>query len=114
MWISKAVLGWLQISKETVEDQRIELGTLRLESSLLKTQLATTQTQFNWLRERVNALEMERAQLIKKAYGIDLPVPEIVVTKPWPKLPDQLNADDLFSDVGDDVAKKLGLPVYGN
>ena len=99
-----------QISKETVESLREELLAARAERDLLRLQLGINQNHFEWLRTRVNSLEVERAQLIKKAYGIDTPIPEIVRASTNPT---ELNPD-LFNDVGEDMAKKLGLPVYSN
>ena len=53
---------------------------------------------------------MERQQLLDKAYGVKVPAPQIEKAP----LPGEPNSIDEFSfdDVGDEVAKKLGLPVY--
>jgi predicted nuclease with TOPRIM domain len=109
MWIPKSVLDWFQISKDVVADLREELSATRSERDLLKLQLTTSQSNFSWLTTRVNVLEVERAQLLEKAYGIKTVVPEIVKTS-------SKNLDfsaALFDDVGDTVAKELGLPVFG-
>jgi len=110
MWVPREVADWFKISKDSVDALREELSAIRAERDSLQTQLSISQNHFDWLRIRVNTLEIERAQLIKKAYGIDIPVPEIVRTNPNPL---ELNAD-LFTDMGEDAAKKLGLPVYSN
>jgi predicted nuclease with TOPRIM domain len=109
MWIPKSVLDWFQISKDVVADLREELAATRSERDLLKLQLTTSQSNFSWLTTRVNVLEVERAQLLEKAYGIKTVVPEIVKTSG--KNLDFSSA--LFDDVGDEEAKKQGLPVFG-
>lgn len=111
MWVPKAVLDWFQISKNSYDDLRQELSAVRAEKDILKSQLAVSQNQFDWLRLRVNTLEIERAELIKKCYGIDAPVPAIVRQPKSEDVEPFLNSD-LFNDVGDEKAKKLGLPVY--
>ena len=108
MWVPKSLISLFAISKESIEAQRLELNLIRSERDLLKTQLATTQANFNWLTGRVNSLEVERAQLIKRAYGIETLIPEIVRR---PEAP-QVFQSDLFEDVGDKIAKSIGLPVY--
>lgn len=108
MWISSKFLELFNISKEAVESQREELGILRLENSSLKTQLSNTQANFNWLTTRVNVLEVERAQLIERAYGIKTIVPEIARQ---PQVPLQFQSD-LFEDMGEVAAKALGMQTY--
>jgi len=108
MWVPKAVFELFQISKNAVDDQRAELSKLHAENILLRTQLTTTQANFEWIRVRVNQLEVERAQLVEKAYGIKTPVPEISRT-PIAQL--ELGSD-IFEDVGEKMAKQLGFPTY--
>jgi len=110
MWVPASVVEWFHISKQAVDSQREELAALRAERDMLRLQLASSQNHFDWLRIRVNTLEVERAQLIEKAYGMKIPVPEIV--RPA-KSPLELNSD-MFNDMGDDLAKQVGLPTYGN
>lgn len=111
MWLSNQIFDLFQISKEAVDALREELAATRAERDVLKHQLTVTQTQFDWLRLRVNALEHERAQLIKAAYNINSPVPEIVRT---PSDVEQAMNSFSFEDVGEDLAKRLGLPVYNS
>ena len=110
MWLPDKAFEFFHISKETVDSLREDLAAVRAERDTLKIQLATSTNHFDWLRIRINTLEAERAQLIEKAYGIKIPVPELVRQNVNPL---ELNAD-LFTDIGDDAAKKLGMPVYGN
>lgn len=110
MWIPQAVMDMFHISKQTVDNQREDLAAVRMERDGLRAQLATSQANFDWLRVRVNTLEVERAQLLEKAYGIRIPVPEIARTVAKPL---ELGTD-IFEDVGERVAKDLGLPSYAS
>jgi len=111
MWVPSAVIEWFGIAKDTVDSLREDLAATRAERDALKFQLISVQTNFEWLRVKVNALELERAQLIKRAYNIDVPVPEIARTQNAvrPEI-----TPDIFNDIGDDAAKQLGLPIYSN
>jgi chromosome segregation ATPase len=107
MWVPKQVVDWFQISKDSVDELRAELAAVRAERDVYEHQLTVTQSSFDWLKMRINQLEVERAELIKKAYGISSPVPEIVRTPP------ELTMENFsFDDVGNDKARELGLPVY--
>jgi len=110
MWVPEKFRSWFEVSKEAVDSQREELAALRAEKDILKVQLAVAQNNFDWLRTRINVLEVERAQLIKAAYGISTPIPEVVRS---PVNPVDLNAD-LFSDMGEKSAKAMGFPQYDN
>lgn len=107
MWLPKTLYELFKTSKEQVDILIIETYNLRSENVLLKTQLASTQANFDWLKIRVNQLEVERAQLLDKAYGVKTIVPEITRTPTPFNLP-----ADIFEDVGDKTAKDLGYPVY--
>jgi hypothetical protein len=108
MWVPEKFRSWFEVSKEAVESQREELAAVRADRDALKLQLAVSQNNFDWLRLRVNTLEVERAQLIQKAYGFSTPIPEVVRS---PVNPVDLNAD-LFSDMGEKSAKEHGFPTY--
>ena len=110
MWVPSQVVDWFHISRDAVEALREDNSALRAERDSLKSQLLATQTNFNWLTTRINALEVERAQLIEKAYGIKIPVPEIVRTPSQHELVNPFS----FEDMGDDMAKKLGFPIYNS
>ena len=108
MWISNAVLEWFKISQETFTDLKVEVAALKTERDLLRADLLTTKANCQWVTQRINILEVERAQLLHKAYNIDVPVPEIVVQ---PRKAAEFNSA-LFDDIGNEQAKMLGLPVY--
>jgi len=100
------------VSVEAINNLREELSAVRSERDALKLQLAVSQNHFDWLRLRVNMLETERAQLIQKAYGIQLPVPEVIRTPLPGQGPDESQKQFSFDDVGEELARKLGLPSY--
>jgi hypothetical protein len=120
MWISSKVIDWFSglrdaadtantINIAILNELREELASAKTERDLLKIQAAVNQTNFDWLRMRVNTLEIERAGLIQKAYGITLPVPEIAK-----KVIAESGDDKQFSfaDIGEDLARQLGYPSY--
>lgn len=113
MWMPRAMFNLFSISKDTVDGQREELAALRTERDLLKTDLLTTKANFDWARVRVNSLEMERAQLLDRLYGLKVPVPEVMRTNPQRSSVETMNSFS-FEDVGDAVAKDLGLPVWNS
>jgi predicted nuclease with TOPRIM domain len=108
MWLPKTLYELFKTSKEQVDALFVEVYSLRNENVNLKTQLASTQANFDWLKIRVNQLEVERAQLIEKAYGVKTLVPEIARR---PEVPVGFQSD-LFEDMGEKAAKALGLPYF--
>jgi FtsZ-binding cell division protein ZapB len=107
MWLSKDLVGFFQISHDTVSSLRSEVAALKAENGSLRHENATLKTHFDWLRTKVNALELERAGLLEKAYNIKLPVPEIA------RQTHQVEPDAFsFEDLGDALAKKYGLPTF--
>jgi len=107
MWITDKVLDIFTVNVELINRLRTEVEVLKTERDGLKVQALVNQNHFDWLRQRVNVLEAERAQYLEKLYGIKVPVPEIV-RQADPRSVLQLTSD-LFNDVGDDNAKNLGL-----
>ena len=111
MWVPKEVADWFQISKDSVDALRTELATLKAERDVLKDQLRGAQINSDWLRMQVNSLQMERAALMEKAYNIRVPIPELARTT---SLQSPISIEDFsFSDIGDEAARRLGLPLYG-
>ena|SRR3989304_3495775 len=116
--IPSRVIGWFETlrkdadaSRELTTSLREELATVRAERDAIAVQLALTRNSFEWLITRVNALELERTSLIERAYHIKLPAaPEIVQTS---NQVDMRDYNFSFEDLGDDDAKKLGLPLHG-
>jgi len=112
MWLSPKIFSILEVAKDSVDSLRTDLATSRAECSLLKQQLSVAETNGNWMRVKINQLELERAGLLEKAYAIKLPaVPELIRTS-LPKQSDP-NLFAGFDDIGDDVARALGgFPIF--
>lgn len=108
MWVPSAVLEWFQISKDTVDVLREELASIKTERDSLKDQVITSNIWSDFLRMQVNTLQFERAALMEAAHGIRVPTPEL--TRLHPPIPDLTVAS--FEDMGDETAKRLGLPIY--
>jgi hypothetical protein len=114
MWLPKHVYDLFQVSKENVDQLKQEVAKLSAENAVLRVSEATAKANFDWLRIRVNQLEVERAQLVKRAYNIDVPVPEVVRSNQRAGASDLLQLTSaLFEDVGEAGAKELGLPTFG-
>ena len=110
MWLPAKIVDWCGLNAELVRNLQAELAVSRAECAAAKLQLGITQSNFSWLTNQVNALQAERAQLLEKAYNIRVPVPEIMRTATSPRLP--AITDELFEDMGDEMATKLGIPSY--
>lgn len=112
MWVPKEVAGWFQISKDTVAALREELAAVKAERDAFKSEVMTSRISQDWLRVKVNQLELQNTALLEKAYDIKVPAPEIIrqpsVDPKW----DPRNFS--FEDVGNEMAGKLGLPLYGD
>lgn len=93
MWVPKEVADWFKISKESVDALREELAVTRSERDALSARLAALQTSFDWLRLNWNQLQVENKSLLEKAYGVRVPVPELVH-----KHETQFNLQNLFTD----------------
>ena len=80
MWLSEKLTSLLELNVDQTKELRVENAVLKAENELLKRNLAIAQTNFDWVRVRVNQLEYERVGLLERAYQIKLPAPEIVRT----------------------------------
>lgn len=110
MWVPKTVVDWFHISRDAVNSLREELAIVKTERDILKQQLSVSQIHFDWLRLKVNTLEMERTALMEKAFNIKLPAPEIVRT---PVIGSEQSMDEFtFDDIGETLAKQFGLPAH--
>lgn len=103
MWLPAKVLDFLSFSKEDLIQARTERDLLR--SQLIKSEIMT-----DWLRVRVNQLEVERSVLMEKVNGIKIPSPELLRSNQV--VPPTMMQEASFEDMGDDAAKALGLPTY--
>ena len=110
MWVPKEVSNWFKISKESVDALREELAAVRAERDSLRLQLVTLQNNFEWVRMQINTLQVERSSLLGKLYGLTLPAPELIRTA---AIADRTSEKAFsFEDIGEDLAKQLGLPSY--
>ena len=105
MWLPSKVFELLHFNRDEVTKLRTERDSLRDELSRLS-------IINDFFRLQVNSLQMERTQLLDKAYGIKVPTP--ILEKTPPQVTNASAPDAIFEDMGDEWAKKLGLPVYGN
>jgi chromosome segregation ATPase len=124
MFISSKVADWVtslqkaadvnaEATKSAIQDLREELVAIRTERDILRQELTAAKLSADWLRLRFNQLEMENKQLLQKAYNITLPAPALQRVSPQVADPFE-KASALFEDVGDEMARKLGFPVYGD
>ena len=116
MWVPSKLFELFAFSKENLSAMREDLAALRAERDLLKLQLGVSQNTLDWLRMQVNSLQFERVALMEKAHGIRVPAPTLTrLEEERPEAPASLEKalDALsFDDLGDDLAKRLGLPLY--
>lgn len=110
MWVSAKLLDLFSIGKDTVDVLRRELSIITVERDLLKQQLLVAQNNFEWSRTKVNSLEMERTALMEVAYKIKLPTPQIMKVPTVDPTYDPKNFS--FEDIGNDMSKIVGLPIY--
>jgi len=120
MWISNRVADWVSdlkkaadvqadIAKQALADLKEELASVRAERDALKAELTASKINADWLRVQFNQIQAENKALLERAYGIRVPVPELVS-----KTEKTFNLQDLFNDIGDEEASRQGLPVYGD
>lgn len=112
MWLPNKAFDLFRISHDTTTTLREELSAIKVERDSLSKQLTTSQVMNDWLRMRCNGLEMERTALLEKAYNIRIPTPELTRVPVMGETTAQ--QDFSFEDVGDVLAKKWGMPVYGD
>lgn len=111
MFVPKLVLEYFGVNAELVRNLQSELAVARAERDLLRNELMSYKVNADWLRVKVNDLELQNKALLQKAYNITVPVPEIVRDMHMTnELPGNFSP---FEDMGDAMAAKLGLPVYG-
>ena len=105
MWIPSKIVDLLGLVKD-------DIATLRAENTLLRSELQKSQIMADWFRVQVNTLQYENKALMEVAYGVKVPAPEIVRAPKTDPSWDPKNFT--FEDVGETMAKELGLPVYAD
>lgn len=110
MWLSSKFVELVQVSKDNADSMRTELAKVTLERDLAKSELLTLRANFQWATVQINDLQNQNKALMERAYNIRVPVPEIVRPPAnFPKFD-----SNLFNDMGDDMAKEQGMPLYGD
>lgn len=101
MWIAKDLLT------RYIEERVAAMERARV----LEDQNVKLNSTMDWFRYRLTQLEFERAQLIKRYMGIDVPVPEVApVRRNFDSVEDIIRrGGEIFSDVGDKEAARLGV-----
>ena len=99
MWIAKAVYEGMRLDKMKAD---AELASAQ---ALVASQKAT----LDWLMLRMTQLEAERAKLLWKYMGVQVPVPEMhAEPEPGSSIDNPMNALPSFHDMGEDKALKDG------
>lgn len=107
MFVSDKLVYLFEISKATVDGLREDLASARSELSAVKQELASLRTTNEWMRHKINGLEVEKAALFSKAYNVNLPAPEIIGAPR--NTAQQTLATINFDHIDDDIARKLGI-----
>jgi len=95
MWLPRSV-------HEETSEARLRAEAVR--DALIKHNIQLT-AHMEWMRIRMTQLELERAALLKRYLGVDVPVPTFEQTAP----PVDPNETIDFHDIGDAMADKLGI-----
>lgn len=112
MWLSNKAFSLFRISQAAFDDLREELAALKAERDSLKSEVTAARIMADWLRIRMNSLELERTALFEKAYNVKLPVVEIAKAPQIDPIYDPKTMGAIFEDVGDEVGSKLGYQRY--
>lgn len=111
MFISTRILDFLKIAQSTYDDLRTENAALKSKVTELERSLAYTQVNLDWLRINYNVVSQERTALLKKAYAIDLPSPQLAREVKAERDFNPLESLS-FEDMGNELARQFGYPVY--
>lgn len=96
---------WLD--RKVYDDLRLDAAKNNTECRVLSEQNRALQVTQDWLRVRVNQLEMERAQMLFQYLGVKISTPSIEVKPAEPVNP--LAALPHFDDLGDEESLRLGI-----
>ena len=114
MWVNKALFEAIieenKHQRSLINVEREFRAKAESQTDSLRVQNTKDTVMIDWLRNRVNALEKERAILLNKTSGVHVPIPEIVPTRPGSigGTPDYDHIPS-YEDVGDNEAQRLGI-----
>ena len=101
MFVSKPFLELFAINWSTVDSLRTKVAELQGKNELLERELTAIRVNSDWMRMRVNQLEIERSALLEKAYpGLHIPTPEIARVSN--KVREAFDLASMFEDTGDE------------
>jgi hypothetical protein len=98
MWVDRAAYDetrkalWEAVAKNTVLERQVE----------------AQQSTLNWMALRVTQVEHERAQLLFNYTGVKIETP-VISPKPNDAVEDVVGQAMNFDDVGEEVAKRMGI-----
>ncbi len=93
------------ISRWVYDAERQERLKAQAEADAVRRQNIQLTAHIEWLHLRLVQVETERAFLLKKYMGVDIPVPEITPVD----TPPDMNQTVSFEDMGDQQAEALGI-----
>lgn len=96
------------IARKIYDDLRDERVKLQVEAAALAQVNAQLNAHIEWMRVRLTQLEFERAQLLKKYMGVDVPAPSFEPASET-QAGTELNQTLGFGDMGDAAAAALGI-----
>lgn len=96
------------VDRKLYEQMRDEWVKNHEECRVLGQRMSAMDTTLDWFRIRVTQLEKERAQMVERYTGVKIEVPNIVRVPDVP-VEQVLSEVASFDDVGDDIAKRLGI-----
>lgn len=97
------------IDRHVYEQMLMEGAALGAKAQALEVRFAALDTTLDWMRVRLEQVERERARLIKKYTDVDIDIPTIQRVPEQPVTEAVLNEATAFDDVGDELAKRLGI-----
>lgn len=126
MWINQELFKRVLDENKATSDRAATVWntchTLQAQKDLLADQNAKQEVTIDWMRHRINALEKERAILLKEVTHLSYPVPEIALSQSAGPVKSGVFAnvktsntlpgfDSLpsFEDIGDDLATAQGI-----
>lgn len=97
---------WLD--RQVYDDLRLSEAEAKGKATALDIRITAMDTMMDWFRVRLTQLEKERAQLIHRYTGVVIETP-VFAKEPEKPIEQILSEVSSFDDVGDEVAKRLGI-----